>query len=264
MLKMFPGLPDLNALIFAAYILLLHPQIYFGIRYCTVYYSSLVIIGIVLEIVHWVLRALGRSEAEFVVAGPALIGIGIHLSLKKIGMAALGETIKMDRRLVGLEWAALVLQVGGGLIAWNGRDGMGMMGLKLGLACQSFDTVIIAGIFARLLWTASNHGPTKQDTGDGWPFFGGKSLYLLSQKYSTMITDHKITAAHTMATLCTCLRSLHRLYSLDAKSTEGPSFFVLQGMSMVIAITLLTSFHPGLISHGRGRVTDLCLHEQKR
>jgi hypothetical protein len=98
--------PNPNALIFAYYILLLHPQIYFGFRYRTCYFTSMILTGMIFEIVHWILLTLERQESEFVVAGPAFVSVAIHRSFQNI--AGLNDA-KLDHawKICGCELACI-------------------------------------------------------------------------------------------------------------------------------------------------------------
>jgi hypothetical protein len=163
--------PDLNALIFALYVLILHPQIYFGFRYRTFYFTSMMITGMTLEIVHWMLRSLERQESDLVVVGPAFIGVAIHLSITNIAGLE-GLPFKMHTRIAGANWAALILQVVGGAIAWSERDAIWMVVMKAGLVFQ----LIGIATFARLLWLIMEVEDTERDIVEYKIFCTGQRL----------------------------------------------------------------------------------------
>jgi hypothetical protein len=58
--------------------------------------------------------------------------------------------------------------------------------------------------------------------------------------------------AHAVAMLCVFTCTAHRLYSLHVELLQGGGrLFILDGLSMLSAVTLLTVLHPGLVLHSR-------------
>jgi hypothetical protein len=169
--------PNPNAVVFAHYILLLHPQIYFGFRYRTFYFTSMMLIGMIFEIIHWILLTLERQESEFVVAGPAFVSVAIHRSFQNI--AGLNDANwTMHGIFAGVNLLALILQVGGGAIAWSGRAVMGMAVVKGCLVCQLIGIAMFICITARLVWSTLEVKDIKNGVDECRRFLSGKTPYV--------------------------------------------------------------------------------------
>jgi hypothetical protein len=116
--------PSPNALIFALYILLLHPQIYFGFRYRTFYFTSMMLTGMIFEIIHWILLTLERQESEFAVAGSAFVSVAIHRSFQNI--AGLNDANwTMRGRFAGANLLALASWRWSDYLEWKSSNGHG-------------------------------------------------------------------------------------------------------------------------------------------
>jgi hypothetical protein len=177
---------DVPSLSFALAVLLLHPQIYFGIRYRTWLYLFSMSTGMLLQIVAYVARVQHSSLVERVAMAmaPAFFGAAIHCSVFWVAEArGLDEVGRYKKRFMVLDSMALAIQGVGGTFTC-GRHGIITMSiLQAGLAWWLTSTLLIMGIAGKVAWTANTRRNTLDgkrsalwESGNlGW-FLGGESL----------------------------------------------------------------------------------------
>ncbi|MCJ1477671.1 hypothetical protein MMC13_006344 [Lambiella insularis] len=262
-----------NTLYTAIFGLAFAGQLFLGIRYKTWGFMGAMFGGLVLEIVGYVSRIQMSSNPftsnPFLIylicltIGPAFFSAAVYLCLARIVVVYGTRIARFSPRtyttvFICCDFLALVLQGAGGGIADTANDysttqlGINVMIAGLGWQVASLCLFIVA--CGDLAWRIRQRSAE------------------VDHKTTTLRTSFKFKAflcALGVATLTIFIRSCFRVAELS-QGFHGPlanqeiTFMVLEGAMIVIAITALTTFHPGVCFEGYWAAADFGLKGRKK
>jgi hypothetical protein len=172
---------DVPTLSFALTILLLHPQVYFGIRYRTWLYFFLTASGMTFQVVVYLARVQKdlSVEREATIMAPAFLGAAIHYSLFRVAETGGWDELKgYGNRVMVIDSMVLGVQGISGLLACHGIVTRSIS--RAGLAWWLASTLIIVGLASKTALAMKRERNRK----DSWEsekldwLFGGESLVL--------------------------------------------------------------------------------------
>ncbi|KIW97467.1 uncharacterized protein Z519_01051 [Cladophialophora bantiana CBS 173.52] len=250
-----PSLPG-NAIYAGIFGLLLLLQIFLGIRYRTWGFLVGMACGIVLEIVGYIGRLMLYNNIfdknSFIIyligltIGPAFLTAAIYLCLSRIiTIYALELSLLKPRTIacifVACDFISLVLQAAGGAIASTADDDdtnqLGINVMIAGLASQVVSLAIFIAICGHFAWKVFKN-PQK--------LIPEHALLRNTRRFKGFLIG--IAAAVITITV----RSSYRLAELQdgfngQLANDEVTFMILEGPMIIIAVTGLTAWHPGLV-----------------
>ncbi|KAF2683767.1 RTA1-domain-containing protein [Lentithecium fluviatile CBS 122367] len=246
-----------NAAILSLYALLIPPQLYLSIRHKTYGFLTGTLLGLILELTAYVARIqLAHGQRKFlqylvtITIAPAFFSAAIYLCLARIVVVYGSHLSPLKPRtytvgfMVG-DLVALVLQATGAAIAAGNDDAAKMdLGIHVGqagLAWHLANIVVFVGLGGRFAWTV-------------WRNRGEWDVKFVELQRAKRFMWFLISLA--VATLCIFVRTAYRVIELSegfqsALSKNETLFMVLEAAMVLIAVTCLTIFHPGVAFQGR-------------
>jgi len=251
-----------NVVYMICFLVLLGVQIFFGVRHKTWAFMVCMIFGILLEIIGYVGRILLHDNPfimnNFLVylicltIGPAFFTACIYLCLSRVITAIGSEYSSLKPKtytkvFVGSDLLALILQAVGGALASTAKDSAGSTTGKnvmvAGLASQVISMLLFMTIwadFALRVRKARSSGALARTQ---------PPLYD-SLRESRMFTAFQWSLA--ISTLLIFVRSVYRVAELSegfsgAIANEEVPFMIFEGPMIIIAVALITWFHPGRV-----------------
>ncbi|KAF7959728.1 hypothetical protein EAE96_001338 [Botrytis aclada] len=173
------------------------------------------------------------------------------------------------------DWIALILQAAGGAIADTAATEAGMNSgtniLVAGLSFQVFGLILFMMVVVKYAFKVSGERIRRQAAswaaGEGE--IGAKESKMRYLCYDWRLTPQPVVLAGlTVATVLILIRSIFRVAELakgfqSKLANEEISFMILEGAVMILATTIMTIFHPGLIIKGKWKESGWELKEWK-
>jgi hypothetical protein len=197
---------DVPTLCLALTIMLLHPQIYFGIRYRTWLYLFLMTSAMVLHIAAYVARVQQSflMEGVAMVVAPAFLSVAVHCSFLQLAGACGWDEVKTyGRRLIVLDSMVLAIQLVGGLLACGRYVTTAVSVFRGGLAWWLPSTLVTIGLAGKIAWTGNTRernldgkrDDLKESKTSGW-FLGGESLVLQLKESANICSSRACERLH--------------------------------------------------------------------
>ncbi|KAF2500062.1 RTA1-domain-containing protein [Lophium mytilinum] len=257
-------LPNLggNVVYLACFFVLLGIQMFFGIKHKTWTFLGSMIMGLLLEIIGYIGRIMLHNNPfimnNFLVylicltIGPAFFSGCIYLCLGRIITVVGPENSRLQPRtyakiFIGCDLFALVLQAVGGALASTAKDHAGsQQGTNVmiaGLVSQVISMVLFMALWldftirvrkAKAMGSLGRSQPPLYNTLRNSRIFTGFQLSLV------------------IATVLIFIRCIYRVAELaggfdSAIANSEVSFMIFEGPMIIIAVALITWFHPGRV-----------------
>jgi hypothetical protein len=152
------SLPYLSSLFLGLTVLLLHPQIYFGIRYRTWFYLFLMVTGMILQIIAFVAQVQSLCLVYYVTTAtsPLFFMAAIRVCFAKaMGIFGYGEDRLHGMRFIVMDVMGLMMQLGGSIFC--GRNiGVVVSILRIGLAWQLFSMLVFVALAGYSMWVVGS------------------------------------------------------------------------------------------------------------
>ncbi|OCL04568.1 RTA1-domain-containing protein [Glonium stellatum] len=253
-----------NVVYMICFLVLLGAQIFFGIRYKTWKFLVPMIFGLLLEIIGYIGRIMLHNnpfiENNFLLylicltIGPAFFSACIYLCLGRLITVISPENSRLKPKtytkvFVGCDLLALVLQAVGGAIASTAKDHAGSTTgtnvMVAGLASQ-----VLSMLLFMILWADFGLRVRKAR-------LAGTLRHTQPPLYEPLRQSKTFSAFQwslAIATVLIFVRSVYRVAELaegfsGSIANEQAPFMIFEGPMIIIAVALLTWYHPGRVFH---------------